>query len=261
MIIDTLFGLCPNGVFFKESFYMRHIFWAGDSTVSTNKAATFPQTGIGQAFDRFTANDVVVVNHAVNGRSTKSFIDESRLATIYNDITRGDYLFIQFGHNDEKIKDPSRYTEPHSEFVENLGKFVNVARNKGAYPVFITSVERRLFDEQGELKESEHTEYVKGMKEAGEKFDVPVVDLFSMSRQFLEKTGDELSKKYYMNLNKGEAKWAPEGLTDNSHLKYEGAMLYAGMIAKGLMDLGEHYETLIDNAALNGTGIDIEFNG
>ena len=80
---------------------MRHIFWAGDSTVATNKASTYPQTGIGQAFDRFTAMDVAVCNRAVNGRSTKSFIDESRLAPIYNEITKGDFLFIQFGHNDE----------------------------------------------------------------------------------------------------------------------------------------------------------------
>lgn len=240
---------------------MRHIFWAGDSTVACNKFATFPQTGIGQALDRYTAADVVICNHAVNGRSTKSFIDESRLAVIYDEITEGDYLFIQFGHNDEKINDPARYTDPHGEFITNLGKFVNVARNKKAYPVFITSVERRLFDENGSLKPSEHTEYVKGMKEAAEKFDVPVVDLFTMSRDFLEKTGDEASKKYYMNLAPGEASWAPEGKIDNSHLKYEGAMLYAGMIARGLKKLGEPYSSILADEAFLGNTLDIELNG
>lgn len=240
---------------------MRHIFWAGDSTVATNKASTYPQTGIGQAFDRFTAMDVAVCNRAVNGRSTKSFIDESRLAPIYNEITKGDFLFIQFGHNDEKINDPARYTDPHGEFIVNLGKFVNVARNKGAYPVFITSVERRLFDENGSLKPSEHTEYVKGMKEAAEKFDVPVIDLFTMSRDFLIKTGDEASKKYYMNLAPGEAEWAPEGKIDNSHLKYEGAMLYAGMIAKGLLELGGVYASLLADEGFVKDTTKIEING
>ena len=240
---------------------MRHIFWAGDSTVATNKASTYPQTGIGQAFDRSTAMDVCVCNRAVNGRSTKSFIDESRLAPIYDEITKGDFLFIQFGHNDEKKNDPSRYTDPHGEFIVNLGKYVNVARNKGAYPVFITSVERRLFDENGALKPSEHTEYVKGMKEAADKFDVPVVDLFTMSRDFLTKTGDEASKKYYMNLVPGEANWAPEGKIDNSHLKYEGAMLYAGMIAKGLKDLGGVYASLLADEELNKETTNIEING
>ena len=240
---------------------MRHIFWAGDSTCACNKFATYPQTGIAQAFDRYTRADVVIYNHAVNGRSTKSFIDESRLASIYDEITKGDFLFIQFGHNDEKINDPARYSEPHGEFITNLGKFVNVARNKGAYPLFITSVERRLFDENGELKPSEHTEYVKGMKEAAERFDVPVADLFTKSREFLVKIGDEDSKKYYMNLAPGEALWAPEGKVDNSHLKYEGAMLYAGMIADEIKKLGEPYSTLIADAEYLKETYNIEING
>ena len=240
---------------------MRHIFWAGDSTVACNKFNTYPQTGIAQAFDRYTKEDVVIYNHAVNGRSTKSFIDESRLAVIYDEITKGDYLFIQFGHNDEKINDPTRFTKPHEDFIVNLGKFVNVARNKGAYPVFITSVERRLFDENGVLKPSEHTEYVKGMKEAGDRLHVPVVDLFTMSRDFLEKTGDELSKKYYMNLAPGEANWAPEGKIDNSHLKYEGALAYSGMIAKGLKELGDPYSSLLADGLLLENNSNIEING
>ena len=240
---------------------MRHVFWAGDSTSATNKFATYPQTGIAQAFDRYTRTDVVIYNHAVNGRSTKSFIDEGRLATIYNEITEGDFLFIQFGHNDEKIKDPLRYTDPHGEFITNLGKSINVARNKKAYPLLITPVERRLFDENGSLKPSEHTEYVKGVKEAGEKFNVPVVDLFTKSREFLEKTGDEASKKYYMNLAKGEVSWAPGGKLDNSHLRYEGALLYAGMIANEVSKLGDPYAILIaDNEYLKET-FDIEING
>lgn len=240
---------------------MRHIFWAGDSTVACNKINTFPQTGIAQAFDRYTREDVVIYNHAVNGRSTKSFIDESRLATIYDEITKGDFLFIQFGHNDEKKQDPARYTDPHGDYIVNLGKFVNVARNKNAYPLFITSVERRLFDEEGNLRPSEHTEYVLGMKEAAKRFDVPVVDLFTMSREFLIKTGDEESKKYYMNLEPGEADWAPEGKKDNSHLKYEGALLYSGMIAKGLTKIGGEYASLIADVALLQQNSEIEVNG
>ena len=240
---------------------MRKIFWAGDSTVKSNKFVTFPQTGIGQAFDRYTNPDVVISNHAENGRSTKSFIDESRLAYIYNDISEGDFLFIQFGHNDEKINDPARYTDPHGEFIVNLGKFINVARNKKAHPVLITPVERRLFDENGLLKPSAHEEYVKGVFEAGEKFDVPVIDLCAMSREFLSKTGDEGSKKYYMILKENEASWRPEGQIDNTHLKYEGAMLYAGMVAKGLMELGGIYaDLLIEKEALEKT-LNIEFNG
>lgn len=240
---------------------MRHIFWAGDSTVACNKFNTYPQTGIAQAFDRYTREDVVIYNHAVNGRSTKSFIDESRLSTIYNEITKGDYLFIQFGHNDEKKTDPARFTEPFGDFIENLGKFVNVARNKGATPVFITSVERRLFDEKGVLLPSQHTNYVNGMKEAGKRFGVAVVDLFTMSRRFLEETGDEASKKYYLHFGKGIYDWAMDGKADNSHLSYEGALLYSGMIAKGLVELGEPYSDLIAGGELLTSNQAIETNG
>ncbi len=225
---------------------MRRIFWAGDSTVKTNKANTYPQTGIGQVFDRYTKPDVIIYNHAENGRSTKSFIDESRLATIYNEITKDDFLFIQFGHNDEKDQDPARYTDPDGEYIVNLGKFVNVARNKGAYPVFITPLERRLFNEDGSIvTPSAHLPYVNAMKKAGEKFDVPVVDLWSMSRDFIEKTGDADTIKYFMHLKEGEAKWKPEGQIDNTHLKGAGALVFAGMVAKGLVELGGIYKDLI----------------
>jgi lysophospholipase L1-like esterase len=240
---------------------MNVIYWAGDSTVQTNSFLTYPQTGIGQEMGRYLKRNIRIENHARNGRSTKSFLDEGRFDVIADRISAGDFLFIQFGHNDEKINDPARYTDPHGEFIVNLGKFVNVARNKGAYPVFITSVERRLFDENGKLKPSEHTEYVKGMKEAAEKFDVPVIDLFTMSRDFLIKTGDEASKKYYMNLAPGEADWAPEGKIDNSHLKYEGAMLYAGMIAKGLLELGGVYASLLADDEFVKDTTKIEING
>lgn len=85
---------------------------------------------------------VQIENYAENGRSTKQFIDEWRLATIYDRIHAGDFLFVQFGHNDEKASDPARYTDPETDFPANLERFVNVARNKGATPVFITPLTR-----------------------------------------------------------------------------------------------------------------------
>ena len=124
---------------------MTTIFWAGDSTVQYNDILTFPQTGIGQVMNLFLKPEVRVENHAKNGRSTKSFIDESRLTPIYDKITAGDFLFIQFGHNDEKKNDPERYTDPQSDYMVKLDKFVNAARNKGAWRVFITPLESRCF--------------------------------------------------------------------------------------------------------------------
>ncbi len=221
---------------------------------------TWPQTGIAQAFDRFAADDVLVCDHAINGRSTKSFIDEGRLLAIEEAIREGDFLFIQFGHNDEKVEDPVRYTDPAGTFTDNLKKFIDVARLHRAHPLLITPVERRKFDAEGTLMETGHAPYARAMLEAGRRFDVPVIDLWRLSRAWLSETGDEASKPFYMILKPGEAPWAPDGQTDNSHLKYEGAMLYAGMIAGELRSIGEPYSSLVEDIEIDLSAL-IEKNG
>lgn len=223
---------------------MATIYWAGDSTVQYNGIMTYPQTGIGQVFHLFLKPDVKIENHAKNGRSTKSFIDESRLVPIYDRITEGDFLFIQFGHNDEKKEDPARYTEPFSEYMVNLGKFVNAARNKKAFPVFITPLERRCFV-NGTLGEGTHGDYVEAMKLTAKKLDVPLIDLYRMSREELSRVGAEASKDWYMHLPEGKYPYHMEGLADDTHLKYAGAVVYGGCIARGLKELGGIYKDLL----------------
>lgn len=224
---------------------MRKIFWAADSTVQTNNALTYPQTGIGQAFSLFIKDDVKVVNHAKNGRSTKSFIDEGRLQVIDEAIGEGDFLFIQFGHNDEKIEDQTRYTEPFSSYMENLEIFINVAKKHGAYPVLITPLERRCFVDDKHLGMGAHSDYVAGMKQTAEKCNVPLVDLYSMSRAELKKAGELASRKWYMYFDKDEYANYPEGKTDNTHLRYDGAVMFAGLITKGLQEIGGIYQDLL----------------
>lgn len=224
---------------------MKKIFWAGDSTVQTNDITTYPQTGIGQVFSLYVKRDVMVVNHARNGRSTKSFMDEGRLAKIDEALGEGDFLFIQFGHNDEKIEDPTRYTEPFSGYMENLGIFVETARKHGAYPVLITPLERRCFADSKRLGIGAHSDYVAAMKQTAEQLHVPLVDLYSMSRVEMKKVGEAGSKKWFMNLEPGEYASCPEGKVDNTHLKHEGAVFFAGLVAKGLQDCGGIYAELL----------------
>lgn len=230
---------------------MKKIFWAADSTVQNNDVTTYPQTGIGQVFPMYVKEGVFVLNHARNGRSTKSFMEEGRLAAIDKEIGAGDFLFIQFGHNDEKKNDPTRYTEPFSTYIENLEKYIDVARKHGANPVLITPIERRHFDENKRLMDSQHTDYVAAMKKAAEKNGVPLIDLFTMSRAALEKAGEEESRRWHMFFDAGIYENYPEGLEDNTHLRYEGAMLYAGLVAKGLLALGGIYGELIVDGAEN----------
>lgn len=224
---------------------MVKIYWASDSTVAQKTIFAYPETGIGQAMPLYFKPDVRIENHAVNGRSTKSFMDESRLAVIEERIGEGDFLFIQFGHNDEKKEDPSRYTEPFSDFMNNLEIYVNVARNKGAYPVLITPLERRCFNEDGRLGVGHHTDYVAAMKQTAAQLDVPLIDLYSMSRAMMKEAGPQKTTEWYMHLAPGEYAAYPDGKTDNTHLKWGGAVVYAGCVAKGLQKLGGIYADLL----------------
>ena len=224
---------------------MARIYYAGDSTVAQNTFLSYPQTGIGQALPLFLKREHIVQNHAINGRSTKSFIDQGRLASIYNDIRKDDFLFIQFGHNDEKKEDPDRYTAPFGEYQTNLEKYINVARNRGAHPVLITPLYRRKFDENGCLTEHSHGDYPAAMKQLGARLSVPVIDLCELSRKLLLETGDENSKKWFMHFPAGLYENHPDGKEDNTHLRFEGAMKFAGIIAEELKKLGGIYADLL----------------
>ena len=208
---------------------MNKIFWAADSTVQTNDFTTYPQTGIGQVFPLFVKNEYQVVNHAKNGRSTKSFMDEGRLKAIEEQIGAGDFLFIQFGHNDEKKEDPTRYTEPFSTYMENLETFIKTARDHSAYPVLITPLERRCFMDEKHLGIGAHSDYVAAMKQTAEKN----------------------SRRWYMFFPEGEYKNHPEKSEDNTHLRYDGAVDFASLIARGLKEIGGVYaEMLLDDMNL-----------
>lgn len=223
---------------------MTTIFWAGDSTVQNNTITTWPQTGIGQAFRRYVKFlDVQIENYAVNGRSTKSFIDEGRLAVIYDRIKQGDFLFIQFGHNDEKPEDPTRYADPEKDFPANLERFVNLARNKGAIPVFITPLTR--WDRNNPNARYRHDEWAASYRRTAEKLGVALVDLTRMSEELVDALGEKARVSYYMNLPAGVYGNYPDGMKDGTHLQPEGAMAFAGLIARGLYELGGEYRELL----------------
>lgn len=212
---------------------METIFYAGDSTAAINKIDTYPQTGMSQVLSLYMKDTVTVRSFAKNGRSTKSFMEEGRLARIEQEIKEGDFLLIQFGHNDEK-DDPERYTDPETTFQENLRTFIKSARERGAYPILVTPIARRNFDEKGVFLPGSHGKYPQAMKKVGEEEQVPVIDLTSITESYLEQVGDLASKAYFM--------WPK----DNTHLKPEGAVIMAGFLCRELEKLGEPYKTLFD---------------
>jgi lysophospholipase L1-like esterase len=225
---------------------MAAIFYAGDSTVKFNKISTYPQTGISQGMLWYLKDSVEMKSFAQNGRSTKSFIDEGHLTLIQKEMKKGDFLFIQFGHNDEK-DDPERHTDPDTTFSENLLRFIKAARAKGAYPVLITPIARRLFNDQGTFLPGSHGAYPEAMKRIAEKAGIPVIDLMSVTENYLSAVGDLASKAFFM--------WPK----DDTHLKPEGAVLMAGFLCQGLKVLGAPYSDLLEDGILikENEGLDV----
>ncbi len=223
---------------------MARIYYAGDSTAAQNTVFSYPQTGMGQGLSLYLKREHIVQNFAINGRSTKSFLEEGRLSAIRKELNEGDFLLIQFGHNDEKIEDPSRYTTPFNEYQTNLMRFIRAAREVGAHPVLITPLSRRIFDAYGVLKDT-HGDYPEAMRQLGCQQNVPVIDLSRLSFELLEQTGDEESKKWFMYFPSGCYPNYPEGKTDNTHLRYEGAIRFAGILAEEFRKLGGLYADLL----------------
>ena len=222
------------------------IFYAGDSTCARYSIVNFPRTGVGQGLELYVKPEIRIENHAVGGRSTKSFIDEGRLKAIEEAIQKGDFLFIQFGHNDEKESNPARYTTPFGTYKEYLKQYIHVAKKVGAIPVLITPVERRCFADAWKLIEVTRLgDYAAGMKQTAEEEQILVIDLYSKSRAKMEEAGAVATIKWFMNLEKGEFPSCPRGLVDNTHLNQTGARIFAGLIAEGLKEAGGIYSELL----------------
>lgn len=220
------------------------IFWAGDSTVKQNSIATYPQTGIGQVFHRYTRlGQVQIENHAENGRSTRSFLDEGRLEAICDRMGKGDYLFIQFGHNDEKAEDPARYASAEKDYPANLERFVSAARSKGAIPVIITPLTR--LDRNAPAAKYRHDAWAESCRSTARKLGVALIDLTRMSEELVDRMGERARTEYYMNLPAGAYPAFPGGVKDGTHLQPAGALAFAGLIARGLHELGGGYAQLL----------------
>lgn len=195
-----------------------------------------PRAGWGEMLGDWFDDKVIVKNRAASGRSAKSFIEEGRLDRILHELKQGDYLFIQFGHNDEKANDPERYTEPFASYQAYLKQYIDGARVKGAIPVLITPVERRRFSADGRALNS-HGLYPAAMKALGEREHVPVIDLTAKSRQRFEQLGPEQTKRLFLWLEPGEHRNYPNGIKDNTHFHRRGAKEIARLVAEGIVEL------------------------
>lgn len=216
----------------------------GDSTLETYQANRYPQTGWGQVFPRFIKKEVEVLNFGKGGASTKSFYDQGYFQKAIAYLEPGDYVFIQFGHNDQKVEEYRR-TEPFGSYQEYLKKYIDEIRSKKGYPVLLSSVYRRHFDEEGKLKANVHGEYPRAVEALAASEDVPFIDICKLSENSLRELGPELSKTLYMNFGPNVHSNYPEGSTDDTHLSYRGAFWISELVAQSLKEKNILKEYLI----------------
>ncbi|MEK3884024.1 GDSL-type esterase/lipase family protein [Paenibacillus sp. PL2-23] len=230
-------GLAPrlNALRIAHSPELITLFLAGDSTVTDPRDGIFPQSGWGQMLPYYFKHDVAVANHAVGGRSSKSFIGEGRLDAIKEEIKEGDFLFIQFGHNDQK-PDEARFTDPETTYKEYLKRYVDAARSANATPVLITSVQRRFFDEAGKLKDT-HGAYLDAVRELAQEEGVALIDLAEKSKRLYEELGPEETKKLLLWGEPGEWLNYSSGVQDNTHFQEYGSLRIAELVVQGIREL------------------------
>ncbi|WP_310591808.1 rhamnogalacturonan acetylesterase [Streptomyces resistomycificus] len=213
------------------------VYIAGDSTASTYVSSLAPRAGWGQALPVFLTSHAAVVNVAKSGASSKSFIDLGRLDHILAVIKPGDRLLISFGHNDQKIDDPTRYTEPSTTYKRYLSQYIDKSRAKGAVPILVTPVERRRFNSAGLVSPS-HGAYPAAMRELAAAKGVPLIDLTASSTTLWNRVGVEGTRKYFMILSAGQYPNYPNGSQDNTHFQAFGAIQVARLVATALHDQG-----------------------
>ena len=210
------------------------VYLAGDSTCANKTSDKRPETGWGEMLQQyFDPAKVKVDNRALNGRSTKSFVDEGHWQKIMNAVKKGDFVFIEFGHNDEKKDKPAIYASP-DDYKANLTRFIKDVRSKGATPILMTPVSRRKFENEVPVKT--HGEYPDAVKFVGKAQKVAVIDMESKSAAVLTHYGNEGSRKLFLQLKPGENPNYPNGVEDNTHFNPTGAEEMAKLAVDGIRE-------------------------
>ncbi len=228
LLLLTAFALLSS---FVPKRHVVTLYMIGDSTMANKPLDKENQErGWGMVLGDFLQGDILVDNHAVNGRSSKSFIDEGRWDTVLGRLQKGDYVVIQFGHNDEKPKE-DRHTDPQTTFRANLMRFVNEALSKGAKPILMNCIVRRKFDEAtpGRLTDT-HGEYAVVPGQVAREMKVPYVDAHALTHDLVEGYGPERSKDLFMWIAAGKYEFAPDGKQDDTHLNVYGSHVVAQLL-------------------------------
>lgn len=205
-----------------------NVFMAGDSTMSIKEVKDYPETGWGMPFQYFFNDQVQVINLAKNGRSTRTFKSEGRWQMIMDEIKPGDYVIIQFGHNDQSKQKGDRYTSV-PDFKENLLGFIKDVREKQAHPLLMTPITRRYFNEDGTIKET-HPLYADAVRDVAKQTKVDFIDMEAITKRYFQALGDDGSALRFMHIAPDLHPNYPLGVTDDTHLNQLGATEVAQLV-------------------------------
>jgi lysophospholipase L1-like esterase len=225
------------------------VYLIGDSTVCTQPVSQAPVTGWGTPFATFFNNTVKVENHARGGRSTRTFLSENLWQPVADALKAGDYVFMQFGHNDEAKEEiyKDRYTSPE-DYRKNLIKFIIETRAKSANPVLVTPVSRRRFSADGQALET-HVEYSKVVAQVAAEYKVPMIDLDSRSRELYQSLGAEYAKLLFNVSAPGINPQFPNGINDNTHFSEYGARRIAELVLQEMRKINLELVSRVVKAA------------
>jgi lysophospholipase L1-like esterase len=200
------------------------IYMIGDSTMSVYAATLAPRMGWGQPFGTyFNASCATVVDKALSGRSSKSFMDEGAWTPVKTALKSGDYVLIQFGHNDEKNEEPTLFTDPQTTYKQFLTTYITDTRAKMATPILLTSINRNNWATGTTLKDT-HGAYPPAVRELAASLKVDLIDLTALTKTYFERLGQAETAKLFLILAAGASPNYPTGVTDNTHLQEKGAL-------------------------------------
>jgi lysophospholipase L1-like esterase len=222
------------------------VWLAGDSTMAQKQADKRPETGWGEALQPcFDSTEVRIANRAMNGRSTRSFVGEGRWRAIVDSLKPGDYVFVQFGHNDEKVG-TGNYSSPE-DYRANLVRFVDEVRARHAHAVLFTPVVRRRFD--GARLVDTHGAYPEAARAAARDRDAPLVDMTRTSAELVERLGPDSSRALWLHLAPGAHPNYPSGVRDDTHFNPVGAQRMAGLAIDAMRALRLELATRLRSCA------------
>lgn len=203
----------------------------GDSTMAPKEPHRRPETGWVECMPTLMSPDVTLHNHAVNGRSTRSFMSEGRWYKVVEQLRAGDYVLIQFGHNDAKRTDSVRFSNAGTQYRANLLTMIADTKAKGAIPVLLTPVVRRQFNANGVLEDT-HGAYPETMRSVAHETGTLLLDAQLWSEQLVQAYGPERSAELFLHLPPGKEANFPDGVADDTHLNANGAARVAAVVLR-----------------------------